>query len=86
MTDIPFPTGDSMCTRFATEIVLKRTIPTTATKIEVCIIPDVNETAERKQLLENWSPEDFDQTAVLDKTTMEALFKQVSLSRDVSGC
>jgi hypothetical protein len=79
VTDIPFPIHDKMCTRFATEIVLRRTPPNTPTLIDVCIIPDANETAERKQTLNDWRPEGFDSTATLGKSVMKDIFEQASI-------
>lgn len=77
VTEIPFPIDDKMCTRFATEIVLKRT-PNVPTTTEICIIPDAGETPERKQTLKAWCPDGFDHSAALDKTLMQDIFQQVS--------
>ncbi|TGO59003.1 hypothetical protein BOTNAR_0171g00060 [Botryotinia narcissicola] len=63
-----------MCTRFATEIVHKRTSPSDTVSVTVEIIPDSNETQERKELLSSWRPLAFGPT--LDKETMNSIFKQ----------
>jgi hypothetical protein len=76
VTDIPFPIDDKMCTRFATEIVLRRTSDET-TSIDISIIPSADEGPDRKKLLQDWQPEGFDQTATLNKATMLSVFSQV---------
>lgn len=55
MTDIAFPVKSGLCTRFATEIVLRRGAP----DFEVCIIPDEKEKPERKEMLKAWRPANF---------------------------
>lgn len=77
VTEIPFPTDDKMCTRFATEIVHKRTSPGDAVSVTVEIIPDSSETQERKDILSSWRPLAFGPT--LDKETITSVFKQVCL-------
>ena len=37
LTDIPFPVGDGLCTRFATRIVSRRTAPKTADVVHVSV-------------------------------------------------
>lgn len=37
LTDIPFPVGDGLCTRFATRIVSRRTAPETADVVHVSV-------------------------------------------------
>ncbi|KFY41097.1 hypothetical protein V494_03202 [Pseudogymnoascus sp. VKM F-4513 (FW-928)] len=39
LTDIPFPVGDGLCTRFATRIVSRRTAPGTADVVQVSVEP-----------------------------------------------
>ncbi|KFX86692.1 hypothetical protein V490_08938 [Pseudogymnoascus sp. VKM F-3557] len=39
LTDIPFPIGDGLCTRFATRIVSRRTAPGTADVVHVSVEP-----------------------------------------------
>jgi ABC-type molybdenum transport system ATPase subunit/photorepair protein PhrA len=42
LTDIPFPVGTGLCTRFATRIVSKRTGPNTKNKFKITIVePEV---------------------------------------------
>lgn len=42
LTDIPFPVGAGLCTRFATRIVSKRTAPNTTNKFKITIVePEV---------------------------------------------
>jgi hypothetical protein len=43
LTDIPFPVGSRLCTRFATRIVSRRTLPGTADVVKASIEPgDIN--------------------------------------------
>ena len=77
MTEIPFSIDDKMCTRFATEIVLRRTSPEAPTTIKIGIIPAADESTDRKEALSVWSPEGFDGSIGLDKSTMESVFLQV---------
>jgi Dynamin family len=77
VTEIPFPINDNMCTRFATEIVLKRTPPGAQTEVTVTIIPDAKESEERKTLLRAWRPEGFDRKDHLTKASIENIFEQV---------
>lgn len=78
VTEIPFPIDDKMCTRFATEIVLKRTAPNLPTTIDIRIIPDASEPPQRKQTLEAWCPDGLNHSATLDKALMQDIFQQVS--------
>jgi hypothetical protein len=66
-----------MCTRFATEIVLRRSGPNQPTKVDISIIPDPDETPDRKKSLLEWRPNEFDPKANLDKFTVESIFQQV---------
>jgi hypothetical protein len=77
VTEVPFDTGDGMCTHFATEIILQRTLPDEPTETKIRIIPDVKESSERREKLEAWRPDSFDKFAILDKTTMQNIVKQV---------
>ncbi|KAN0092307.1 P-loop containing nucleoside triphosphate hydrolase protein [Hyaloscypha variabilis] len=77
VTEIPFPVDDNMCTRFATEIVLKRTQPGEKTRVDVIINPDEkNESDERKIALRAWRPEKFDPAGDLTKDVMKNIFDQ----------
>ncbi|ESZ98356.1 hypothetical protein SBOR_1234 [Sclerotinia borealis F-4128] len=81
VTEIPFPTDDKMCTRFAKEIVHKRTSPNDTISVTVEIIPDSSETQERKDLLSSWRPLAFGPT--LDKKTMNSIFKQIAQAESI---
>ncbi|RAL68610.1 hypothetical protein DID88_007324 [Monilinia fructigena] len=74
VTEIPFPTDDKRCTRFATEIVHKRTSPGDAISVTVETIPDSSGIREQKDLLSSWRPLAFELT--LDKETKNSVFKQ----------
>lgn len=77
VTEIPFLINDNMCTRFATEIVLKRTPPDEQTRVDVIIVPDPKESEERKIVLRAWRPEKFDPVDKLTATSIERIFEQV---------
>ena len=77
VTEIPFSVDDEMCTRFATEIVLRRSGPSESTVIEVNIIPGQDESPNRKKTLLSWRPKRFDPQAELNKHTVTEFFKQV---------
>jgi len=79
VTEIPFPVHDSMCTRFATEIVLERAPENDPITIDISIIPGSDDSSERKETLLKWRPEGADLGHSLDKTTIESIFKQVGL-------
>ncbi|RDW78264.1 hypothetical protein BP5796_06116 [Coleophoma crateriformis] len=65
-----------MCTRFATEIVLRRTLPNAPTQIDISIIPDPTESTERRESLLAWRPKGFDKTASLSKIALGKIFEQ----------
>lgn len=48
LTEIPFPRADNLCTRFATEIILRRA---TSDAITIKIIPDANRPAKEQELI-----------------------------------
>lgn len=77
VTELPFPTNDKMCTRFATEIVLRRTLPDTPTQIDISIIPDSDESLERRESLLAWRPKGCDKTAGLNKLALKQIIEQV---------
>ena len=77
VTEVPFPINDKMCTRFATEIVHKRTSVDQGTTVKFEIIPGSEESPVRKAALSAWSPAGFDGNAELNKSTMESVFGQV---------
>lgn len=53
ISGMPFPTKDGLCTRFATELVLRRS-PEVNTKVS--ITPGESRFGEDKESLENWQP------------------------------
>lgn len=53
ISGMPFPTKDGLCTRFATELVLRRH-PELNTKVS--ITPGENRIGEEKERLESWQP------------------------------
>lgn len=53
ISGMPFPTKDNLCTRFATELILRRQ-PTTSVKIS--ITPGDDRFEEEKEILSNWRP------------------------------
>ena len=69
-----------MCTRFATEIVHRRTSPDNGTTVKFEIIPANDESDDRKQALSAWSPAGFDGNAELNKATIQSVFEQVGSS------
>ena len=77
VTDIPFQIQDGMCTRFATEIELKRSA---TTEIDVKIIPDKSESLKRQEAMRSWRPDGFSKSGSLDKETMRSFFQQVCLT------
>ncbi|KAE9366660.1 P-loop containing nucleoside triphosphate hydrolase protein [Stipitochalara longipes BDJ] len=76
VTEVPFPINDEMCTRFATEIVHKRTSAEQGTTVKFEIIPGNEVASPRKEALSAWSPAGFDGNAELNKSTMESVFEQ----------
>jgi hypothetical protein len=72
LTDIPFPVGDNLCTRFATRIVSIRTDPGTTNEVQVSIEPgDVNtfneldnnegETSKFSQTIKSTTAQEFNE-------------------------
>jgi GTP-binding protein EngB required for normal cell division len=51
---MPFPTKDGLCTRFATELVLRRG---SEAKPKISITPGLERFGEEKERLETWTPE-----------------------------
>ncbi|KAI5811712.1 P-loop containing nucleoside triphosphate hydrolase protein [Peziza echinospora] len=73
LTALPFPVAGTICTRFATQIVFRRTSPGEAERIKVTIIPDENGTEEQKERLRAWKY-DVDESLTPDE------FKRLILS------
>jgi hypothetical protein len=76
VTGLPFEVKDGLCTRFATEIVLRRTSSETTT-VDISIIPSVDASPERKTALSEWKPKDVPADGVLTKSIMQNIFLQV---------
>lgn len=55
ISGMTFPTKDNLCTRFATEVILRRT-PGTDVSCKVSIIPDSDRPASEKTRLQEFSP------------------------------
>ncbi|KAH6954429.1 P-loop containing nucleoside triphosphate hydrolase protein [Fusarium avenaceum] len=53
ISGMPFPIRDGVCTRFATELILRRGLKTNT---KVSIIPGENRFGEDRERLENWQP------------------------------
>jgi hypothetical protein len=51
LTEIPFPRSDNLCTRYATEIILKRAITNSLT---IKVIPDSNRSAAKKKSINSF--------------------------------
>ncbi|KAH7360322.1 P-loop containing nucleoside triphosphate hydrolase protein [Rhexocercosporidium sp. MPI-PUGE-AT-0058] len=49
LTDIPFPVGDGLCTRFATRIISRRSAPDTADEVKISIEPGDSELREKRE-------------------------------------
>ena len=96
LTEIPFPRNDNLCTRFATEIILRRA---TSDAITIKVIPDSDRPTEERTRIEAFreSITSFDELpALMDKATTlmginsgqasnsKAFFKDV-LSIEIEG-
>lgn len=55
LTRLPFPVAGTLCTRFATQIVFRRSAPGELDKIKVTIIPSEHGAAEKKAALREFS-------------------------------
>lgn len=51
LTEIPFPRNDNLCTRFATEIILRRA---TTNSLTIKVIPDTNRPTEEQDLIKDF--------------------------------
>lgn len=69
ISGMSFPTKDGLCTRFATELVLRRS-PEVNTKVS--ITPGENRYGEDKERLESWQPKASIDKEGLDTVTEEA--------------
>ena len=81
LTEIPFPRNDNLCTRFATEIILRRA---TNDVITVKVIPDNERPAEERAPIEDFkeSISDFEELpSLMDKATALMGLKNTSASK-----
>ncbi|KAI1768485.1 P-loop containing nucleoside triphosphate hydrolase protein [Hypoxylon sp. FL1150] len=71
ISGMSFPTKDSLCTRFATELILRRTDKQSGERCNVSISPGVDRTAEEKARLEKFQyseiPQEHDIGALVDE-------------------
>ncbi|KAI2779924.1 P-loop containing nucleoside triphosphate hydrolase protein [Daldinia loculata] len=71
ISGMTFPTKDSLCTRFATELILRHTNEHTEEKCRVSISPGIDRSAEEKARLEKFQyseiPDNFNIGALVDK-------------------
>jgi GTPase SAR1 family protein len=72
LTEIPFPRNDNLCTRFATEIILRRA---TANSLKIKIIPDTNRTTAEQATLQAFeeSITNFDELPRIMNSAMAAM-------------
>src|SRR5271170_2049780 len=56
VSGVRFPTKDNLCTRFATELILRRDVNSRRTTVAVTITPSVNRSEEQKLDLSRFSP------------------------------
>ncbi|KAH7037042.1 P-loop containing nucleoside triphosphate hydrolase protein [Microdochium trichocladiopsis] len=78
ISGLRFPTRDNLCTRFATELVLRRG---TETNTKVFIIPGEDRyDQEEKESLENWRP-----SVDIDKDGLEAVTEAALKAMGMSG-
>lgn len=68
----PLPRDSGLCTRFATQIIFKRSLKD---MISVSIIPGVDATEEHKTSLQTWSRRELD---VLDPEAFKLIMDEVS--------
>lgn len=78
ISGMPFPTKDGLCTRFATELVLRRH-PEVNTKVS--ITPGENRIGEDKQRLESWHPK-----ASIDKEGLAAVTDEAKRAMADRNC
>ena len=55
LTRLPFPVAGNLCTRFATQIVFRRSAPGTPEKIVITIIPSEDGSETQKSYLRSFS-------------------------------
>ncbi|KUJ15925.1 dynamin family protein-like protein [Mollisia scopiformis] len=72
LTEIPFPRNDNLCTRFATEIILRRAVNNSLT---VKIIPDTQRPAHEQETIKSFEETitDFDELPEIMEMAMRAM-------------
>ena len=81
LTEVPFPRNDNLCTRFATEIILRRT---TSDAITIKVIPDAERPQAERDHIEAFqeSISDFEELpSLMDKATTRMGINQNPLSK-----
>jgi hypothetical protein len=83
LTEIPFPRNDNLCTRFATEIILRRAPNDTLT---IKIIPDDQRPPQEQTKIKDFSESitDFNELPMVMKLAMEVMGKQFQGGTSVS--
>ncbi|KAF8476211.1 P-loop containing nucleoside triphosphate hydrolase protein [Kalaharituber pfeilii] len=74
LTGLPFPVAGTICTRFATQIVFRRTAPDEGERIRISIIPSKNCTEEQKEALREFSQD----VETLDADEFQGLIEKAS--------
>lgn len=79
LTELPFPRDSGLCTRFATQIIFRRS---SASSITASIIPGKNGTEDHRERVLEWTktPE------VLDAASFASIMVEVSFQFILSGC
>ncbi len=81
LTEVPFPRNDNLCTRFATEIILRRA---TSDTITIKVIPDAERPQAERDHIESFqeSISDFEELpSLMDKATTRMGINQNPLSK-----
>ena len=71
LTNLPFPRESGLCTRFATQIIFRRS---QETHISISVIPAENATEEHKAACRTWTTDEFQS---LDVDSFANIMKQV---------
>lgn len=71
LTNLPFPRESGLCTRFATQIIFRRS---QETHVSVSVIPAENASEEHKTDCRSWTTDDFQS---LDADSFAVIMKQV---------
>ena len=72
LTEIPFPRNDNLCTRFATEIILRRA---NVNSLTIKVIPDAQRSANEKSMIFNFTESitDFNELPRIMEKAMEVM-------------